>query len=540
MKNPFAGMAGSTAMAPLADPVYRGLWLAWLVANLTMWTNDVAAAWLMTSLTDSTVMVALVQTASTLPVFLLGIPSGAMADIVDRRRFFAATQLWVSLTAILLAVLAFSGALNANLLLLLTFVNGIGLALRWPVFAAIVPDVVPRDRLPAALALGGISMNLSRVIGPIIAGALIASAGTAAVFALNAVLAGVAFWLILRWRSDPVASTLPGERFVGAMRVGLQHVRQSPRMRIVILRIFLFFLQSSAFLALLPLVARQLNHGGAAMFTVMMSCLGGGAIVAALQFPRLRARFDRDQFVLYGTLAHALLSTVVVTIPDAWAAVPATVLIGAAWISVANSLTISAQMLLPNWVRARGMSIYQTALMGGTAIGAGLWGQVASLTSVTTAVIAAALAGPIVLFATRRWSVEGGGDEDLSPLPGQLPQDAGLDVQPNEGPVMVVVEYLIDPARSAEFAAVMKETRAARMRQGALSWGLFRDAAVRGRYVEYFVDETWIEHQRRLERFTAADVGLRERRHAFHLGDGSPRVQRYVAATLAAEPAMPL
>ena len=394
MSSAFAGLARAPAIAPLHDPVYRGLWLAWLVANLTMWTNDVAAAWLMTSLTDSTVMVALVQTASTLPVFLLGVPSGAMADIVDRRRFFAATQLWVSVTAILLAVLSATGSLNANLLLVLVFVNGIGLALRWPVFAAIVPDVVPRERLPAALALGGISMNLSRVIGPIIAGTLIAMASSAAVFALNAVLAAVAFWLILRWRSTPAASTLPGERFVGAMRVGLQHVRQSPRMRIVILRVFLFFLQSSALVALLPLVARQLEHGGAAMFTAMMSCLGAGAIVAALQFPRLRARFDRDQFVLYGTLSHALLSTLIVTIPDAWVALPATVLIGAAWISVANSLTMSAQMVLPNWVRARGMSIYQMALMGGTALGAGLWGQVASLSSVTTAIIAASLTRP--------------------------------------------------------------------------------------------------------------------------------------------------
>jgi MFS family permease len=541
MKSPFAGLADAPAIAPLRDPVYRGLWLAWLVANLTMWTNDVAAAWLMTSLTDSTVMVALVQTASTLPVFLLGVPSGAMADIVDRRRFFAATQLWVCVTAILLAVLAASGALHANLLLVLTFVNGIGLAMRWPVFAAIVPDVVSRPNLPAALALGGISMNLSRVIGPLLAGALIATAGSEAVFALNAVLAAIAFWLILQWRSTPAASALPGERFVGAMRIGLQHVRQSPRMRIVILRVFLFFLQASALLALLPLVARQLPGGGAATFTALMACLGGGAVIAALQFPRLRARYDRDQFVRYGILLHAVLSTLIVAVPSPWIALPAMALLGAAWISAANSLTMSAQMALPNWVRARGMSIYQMALMGGTAIGAGLWGQVASLTSVSTAIIAAALAGPLLLFATRRWSVEGGGDEDLSPYkPPRTSPDVAIDVAPQEGPVMVVVEYLIDPARADDFARVMRATRSARLRQGALSWGLFRDTSVPGRYVEYFVDETWVEHQRRLERFTAADEGLRDRRLAFHLGDAPPRVKRYVAASMSAEPGLPL
>ncbi|MCP5283731.1 MAG: MFS transporter [Burkholderiaceae bacterium] len=527
------------ALRPLKDSVYRGLWLAWLTANLTMWTHDVAAAWLMTQLTDSAVMVALVQTASTLPVFLLGIASGAMADIVDRRRWFAGTQAWVCVTALLLAVLAVADGLNAQLLLVLTFVNGIGLAARWPVFSAIVPDVVPKPELPAALALGGISMNLSRVIGPVIAGALLASSGPAVVFVLNAVMAGVAFWLIWRWKSEPRASALPGERFVGAMRVGLQHVRQSPRMRVVIVRVFLFFLQASAMLALLPLIARSTGHG-AAMFTAMMSCLGAGAIVAALQFPRWRERFNRDEFVRYGTMVHAVLSTLIVCVPTPWVVLPAVALAGAAWISTANSLVLSAQQALPNWVRARGMSIYQMALMGGTAIGAGLWGQVAGWTSVPAAVTAAALAGVVALYLTRRWSVEGGGDEDLSPQPPRAVTGVALDIQPDEGPVMVVIEYLIDPARAADFARVMQSTRRARLRQGALSWGLFKDTGVPGRYVEYFVDESWVEHLRRHERFTAADDDLRVQRLAFHLGSQPPAVKRYVAETLAAEPTMPL
>lgn len=527
------------ALRPLKDRVYRGLWLAWLTANLTMWTHDVAAAWLMTQLTDSAVMVALVQTASTLPVFLLGIASGAMADIVDRRLWFAATQAWVCVTALLLALLALAGGLSAPLLLLLTFVNGIGLAARWPVFSAIVPDVVPKPELPAALALGGISMNLSRVIGPVIAGALLAASGPAVVFVLNAAMAAVAFWLIWQWKSEPRASALPGERFVGAMRVGLQHVRQSQRMRVVIARVFLFFLQASALLALLPLIARSTGHG-AAMFTAMMSCLGAGAIVAALQFPRWRERFDRDQFVRYGTMAHAVLSTLIVALPTPWIVLPAVALLGAAWISTANSLVLSAQQALPNWVRARGMSIYQMALMGGTAIGAGLWGQVAGWTSVPAAVVAAALAGVGALYLTRRWSVEGGGDEDLSPQPPRPVTGVSMDIAPDEGPVMVVIEYRIDPARARDFAQVMQATRRARLRQGALSWGLFKDAGVPGRYVESFVDENWVEHLRRHERFTAADDDLRLQRLAFHLGPEPPVVKRYVAETMAAEPAGPL
>ena len=228
-------------MAPLRDPVFRMLWLAWLAANVTMWMNDVASAWLMTTLTDSVVMVALVQAASTLPVFVLGLPSGALADIVDRRRYFAVTQLWVAAIALVLSALALAGGLNAPLLLALTFANGIGMAMRWPVFAAIVPEVVPRHDLSAALALNGIAMNMSRIVGPVVAGALLASVGSQYVFLLNALLSIAAFMIILRWRSQPKVSALPGERFFGAMRVGLQHVMQSPRMRVVLLRIFTSF-----------------------------------------------------------------------------------------------------------------------------------------------------------------------------------------------------------------------------------------------------------------------------------------------------------
>ena len=515
-------MSTPAALAPLKEPVFRGLWLAWLAANMTMWMNDVAAAWLMTSLTTSPVMVALVQTASTLPVFLLGLPSGAMADILDRRRYFAATQLWVSVNALVLAAMSLSGQLTAQWLLLLTFSNGIGLAMRWPVFAAIVPQIVSRDELPAALSLNGIAMNLSRVIGPVLAGGLLAAFSPAVVFVLNTLLAGAAFVLILRWKSTPRTSALPGERFVGAMRVGLGYAAQSPRLKVI----------------LLPLVARSLHGGGAGTFTVMMSCVGGGAIVAALYFPRWRQRFNRDQFVLGGTLLHAVLSSLIVLVPEIWVALPAMVLIGMAWISVANSLTVSAQVAMPDWVRARGMSIYQMALMGGAAAGSLLWGQVASWVGVQGAVLAAAGFGMLVLLVTRRLSVEGGADIDFTPSPtGAVPQPAS-EVGAEEGPVMVTLEYQIDPTQAEAFAEVMQRTRRARLRQGALSWGLFRDVAVPGRYVEYFVDENWLEHQRRLERFTAFDAELREQRLAFHVGQEAPVLKRYVADSRVAPPGL--
>ncbi|RJG04507.1 MFS transporter [Noviherbaspirillum sedimenti] len=520
-------------MAPLRQPVFRMLWLAWLAANMTMWMNEVASAWLMTSLTENAFMVAMVQAASTLPVFLLGLPSGALADIVDRRRYFALTQVWAGLVAILLAALAFADALTAPLLLVLTFANGITMAMRWPVFAAIVPELVPRHDLPAALALNGIAANMSRVIGPVIAGALLAGAGSAYVFLLNAALSVIAFVLILRWRSEPKISALPGERFFAAMRVGLQHVKQSPRMRTVLVRTFLFFLQATSLTALLPLIARRMEDGGPGAFTLLLAAMGTGALIMALNLTRLRRHIERDTMVYWGTCVHAVAAVATVLSPNLWFAVPAMAVAGMAWIGTANSMTVSAQLALPDWVRARGMSIYQMALMGGGAAGAALWGYVAHLSSVPTSIIAAAVLGPMMLLLTKRQGAGGIVDEDLTPAAptGAAPPPV-IDIEPNEGPVMVAIEYLIAPENARTFNAVMHETRLARLRQGALSWGLFRDISQAGRYIEYFLDENWIEHQRRLEHFTAADLELRNRRLAFHIGEEPPRTRRYIGETI--------
>src|SRR3569832_2529652 len=248
------------ALAPLRVTVFRMLWFTWLAANTTMWMNDVAAAWLMPSLAPTPLWVALVQSASTLPEFILGLPSGAFADILDRRRYFMATQFWVAGIATIVCATVLMGWMTPPLLLALTFANGIGLAMRWPVFAAIVPELVPRSQLSAALALNGVAMNASRIVGPLVAGAIIASAGSAYVFVLNAALSVIAGFTIMRWRREHQESPLGRERLTRAMRVGVQYVWQSHRMRAVLVRIALFFLHSTALLALLPLLAQRLPH----------------------------------------------------------------------------------------------------------------------------------------------------------------------------------------------------------------------------------------------------------------------------------------
>lgn len=364
----------SSALAPLQNPAFRLLWFAWLSANIALWMNEVAAAWLMTSLTDNKLLVALVQTATTLPVFALGLASGALADIVDRRRYFAATQLWTALVAITLTILAYTDRLTAPLLLTLVAANGISMAMRLPVFSAIIPNVVSRTELPSALALNGVAMNLSRIAGPVVAGALIASAGSYYVFIINAVLSAVSFVLIISWKSTTKPATLPGERFFAAMRVGLQHVVQSPPMRIILVRVFLFFLQSVSLLALLPLIAKHLYQGGPSTFTLLLASMSVGAISFAFLLPRTRRLFGPDSVILIGTCLHAASAAVVALSPTLFLAVPAMVLSGVAWIGTANSFLTTAQLALPDWVRARGMSIFQMALMGGMAGGAALWG----------------------------------------------------------------------------------------------------------------------------------------------------------------------
>ena len=510
---------------PLQRPVFRMLWSVWMAANICMWMNDVAAAWMMTSLTSAPIWVALVQSASTLPVFLLGLPSGALADILDRRRYFMLTQFWVASVAVLLSITVFMGGMTPPLLLALTFANGIGLAMRWPVFSALVPDLVPRTQLPAALALNGIAMNASRIIGPLAAGAVIAAFGSAYVFMLNAIVSVACGFVIMRWRHERVVSPLGRERLVSAMRVGVQFVRQSAPLKAVLLRIALFFFHSTALLALLPLVARGLHGGGAGTFTVLLASMGSGAIVAALFLPRLRQFLSRDMLVVYGATLQSAATAVVAFAPNVYVAVIAMFFGGAAWISTANSLSVSAQLALPNWVRARGMSIYQMAIMGASASGAAVWGQVATLQTVQVSLAIAAATGVATMAAAHYLVKDLSLEEDLTPS--RAFKAPVMDLPPENSNVVVTIEYRIDPAQATEFRVLMESSRRSRLRQGALKWSLLRDVSDPGRFVEHIVDESWTEHLRRFDRVTASDVALRDRKLAFHVGEEPPIVTRY-------------
>lgn len=516
-----------TALEPLREPVFRMLWLTWLVANVCMWMNDVAAAWLMTSLTDKPLWVALVQTAATLPVFLLGLPSGAMADTLNRKHYFLFTQLWVAVVGGGLFLAVLTGVLTPMLLLVLTFANGMGLAMRWPVFAAIVPEIVARPQLPAALGLNAVSMNASRIIGPLAAGALIASAGIEWVFFLNAVLSLFAAIAISRWQRVSKPDPLGRERLLPAMRVGWRYVLQSRPLRGVLVRVSSFFFHSTAIMALLALVARKMEQGDAATFTFLLAAMGAGAIAAAMVLPMLRRRYPRDQLVLGGTVLQALSMAVVAAADHMAWALPAMCLGGAAWITTANSLSVSMQLGLPNWVRARGMSIYQMALMGSSALGAAVWGQLATVTWLSLALYCAAASSVTAMYLAMRTLPDTGVQDDLTPR--QMPRPPSAPSIPTAGQIVVTIEYLVDPAQSAEFRSFMTaEVKARRLRHGALSWDLLQDINQPEKFTEMIVDASWTEHLRRFERNTAVDVFLREQKLSFHQGPGLPILRKHV------------
>ncbi|MEO7760667.1 MAG: MFS transporter [Casimicrobiaceae bacterium] len=521
-----------SSLSPLRHRSFRILWLAWVAACLCMWMSDVAAAWLMTSLTASPVMIALVQTAATLPIFLAGLPSGALADIVDRRRLLILTQAWAIIVALALFATASTATLNPVLLLLLVFANGLGLAARWPAFSALIPELVPANEVALGSALSGVANNGARIAGPLIAGAIITSAGSAYVFAFNAALSVVSGVLLLRWSYARKTSALPRERIAGAIRVGIQHVRQSPRLRYVMVRVIGFHFHSVALIALLPLVAKNVGHGNARTFTLLMAAMGAGAVCAALSMATVNRRFSPQQRLTGGSILFASATIAAALAPVLPVAMLALFAAGTAWMFGANTLMVSGTMALPDWVRARGLSMFQMAMMGSAAIGAALWGYVASLTSVPASLILSGVSALAALYLARRARLEAGPPEDLAPAPGWTLPEVTEPVDHDRGPVLVMIEYQIDPARTDEFLEVMRESRRVWLGHGLQSWNLFSDISRAGRHVEHMVDESWAAYLRRNERVAVSYLPLRERKLAMHTGPGAPVVTRYVASSV--------
>ena len=525
-----AAPAGS-AWAPLRHRLYRGLWTAQLVSNVGTWMQNVGAVWLMGSLGGSAALVALVQSAVTLPVFLTALPAGAMADIVDRRRLLLVTQTWMLLSATALAVVTWLDVVNPGLLLLLVFSLGLGTAVNMPAWQAIQPELVPRREFPQAVALGSASINVGRAIGPAIGGVLVAVAGSEAVFALNAASFLGILVVLASWRRARTESAeMPSERLAGAVRAGLRYGRNSPALRAVLARSATFMIAASAFMALLPVVARSELGMSASGFGALLTCFGAGAVIATAVLPRLRERVSVDRLVVGATLVVAGATLALALAEWVAVAVAASLAGGVAWVVCLSSFNVSAQRALPAWVRARGMGFYLLTVQGGTALGAAVWGIVASTWGVRWALGAAALVLVAGTLVARRFRLAWGERLDLRAAPYGAEPALVIEPRPEQGPVLVTVEYRVPQPNADRFAEAMKKVGRVRRRTGARRWGLFRDPADPERFLETFLVESWEEHLRQHGRVTATDRRVEDDARALADDAGEPRATHFVSA----------
>lgn len=521
-------MARSSSLAPFRHRTFRNLWAATLVSNFGGLVQAVGAAWMMTQLTDSSTLVALVQASNTLPIMLFALLSGALADIFERRRLLLVALWLMAGVSLLLTVVAWQGWLTPWSLLALTFLIGTGQAIYNPPWQASMGDLVPRADLPAAVTLNSVGFNLMRSVGPAAGGMIIAAFGAAAAFAVNAASYVPLIGVMLRWHPTPRVHTAPPEPLGPALTAGLRYVALSPNLMRVLARGALFGLSAVAVLALMPLLAKSHPQGGSLMLGLLLGCFGFGAIIGAALNPRLRERLNNESIVRLSFLGFAVAALVLGATDrvglQALALLPA----GASWVLALSLFNVTVQLSTPRWVVARALALYQTAVFGGMAAGSWLWGAVAGHWSLSVALTAASgllLAGAVI----GRWFTQPEfGKLDLDPLNRFRAPPLALDLRGRSGPIMVMVDYEIAADDTAEFLRLMKLRRAIRRRDGARNWALLRDLENPGHWSESYHIATWDEYVRHNLRRTKSDAGVTEALRALHRGAGDPHVHRMI------------
>ena len=404
-----------SAWSPLAVPAFRTVWTATLVANIGAWVASVGTGWLMTTLDPSPIWVSLVGAATALPMFLFALPAGALADIVDRRKLLIVAQIFMLAVMVVLCALTVMGAVTPITLLILIFVLEAGSAFETPAFLAVLPQLVPKNELGPALALNGLGINISRVIGPALGGLVIGLAGVGATFLINALTFFAVIFAYASWRPPAHTSHLPAERFTAAIRSGWRFTREAPALKATLVHAGTFFLFASAYWALLPLIARDQLRGGAHVYGMLFGAIGAGAVAGALVLPAIRGRISPDRLVLGGGLVTAAATAALAATHTLALAMPIMLVIGAAWLAVMSSLMVAAQVALPEWVKARGLAVTQMVFNGGLMFGSVLWGVVADQWGIPWALVLSAGGLAAASVATLRWRLPGDGSLDLRP-----------------------------------------------------------------------------------------------------------------------------
>lgn len=513
---------------PLRQRVFRMLWIATVVSNVGSWMNDVGINWTMLTLSADPLSVALVQAASSLPMFLFALPSGVMADIVDRRKYLLFSQIWVFIAAAGLTCLSFAGLVTPLVLLIAAFLLSTGAAMSSPPFQAIVPDLVSKEELGPAIALNSLGINISRAIGPALGGLILSFAGPWMVFLLNALSVLGVFIVLYVWKAQPSVQRLPPEHFFPAVRAGVRYVHAAPVLRNVLARTIAFFVFGSAGWALLPLVARRELGLGPGGYGIMLGCIGMGAICGALLLPRLRKRFNPDQLMVLASIMFAATMLALAFIRHVWLLNAFEFFTGFAWIAVLSTLNLGAQRSAAKWVKARALAVYLTVFFGSMTLGSALWGQLASTFSIPFSLSVATVGMLLASLTVLRWRLDQDPDLnlDLSTVNDPLPE---LQIRHDRGPVMVSYHYQIDRSDAHAFAVCMQDMRRVRRRGGALNWSLYEDMLQPGIFVETFVVGSWMEHLRQRERYTMNDQKIQNRVLGFHQGTDLPAVRYLVA-----------
>lgn len=521
---------GASMWSPLHRAVFRSLWIAALASNIGTWMQSVGAAWLMTELTPSPLLVALMQTATSLPVFLVGLPAGTLADVVDRRKLLLVTQAGMLLAALALGGLTLAGLMSAWTLLAFTFLLGLGSALNGPAWQAMIPDLVERPELPAAVALNATGFNVARAVGPALGGLVVAAAGPAAVFLLNAASFVGVLGAIYRWRPPPAVSEAPPEDMLGATAAGLRYVRHAPAFQAVLVRIGVFMLGASALWALLPVMARHELGLDATGYGIILGSLGVGAVGGAMLLPRLGRTLSIDRLTAAATLVFAGATLALAYLHFMPLLVVCIAAGGVAWMAMMSGLTVAATTASPTWVRARALGTYLFVFQGVMAAGSVAWGALAQQFGNTPALAGAAVVLVGGLVTIRRWPLHVVERLDLTPSGHWADPDLALTPAPEDGPVLVTVDYRVPAARAREFLATMDAMRRFRRREGAVRWDLFRDLGDPDRYLETFLVPSWAEHLRQHSRVTVDDQALETRRDSFLAPGVAPVATHLIAA----------
>ncbi len=493
-----------------AQPAFAVVWVASTIALIGIAMYDTASGWLMTTLDLEPFDVSLVHAATNLPMFLLTLPAGALADIVDPRRLIIAVSCVIAaLIAIFAGLVSFDLA-SPVLLLLTTFLLSAAWSLNLPAWLSILPVLVPKSDLPGAIAANGVAYNLSRTVGPALGGFVIVNFGMSTPFwafvAANLGVIAALMW----WRaSTKETASLPAERLSGAVRTGLRHAANNRRLRATMVRTVAIYPFVAAYWGLMPLIARRTGQG-AEHYGMLLSMISAGAIFGSFAQRYLRGRINLDWMVVLGTVGTAAALGLFGWTHEFVIVLAACFCAGAAWVVVLTSLYVSAQNVLPDWVRGRGLAVFLTVIFGAMTVGSAAWGQIAGRVGLGEALLLAAAGVLLAIPLSWPWKLQDGEALDLSPSLHWKPPQAAEDVAGDRGPVLVKIEYWIDPNDRARFLRAIDELGEERKRVGAFAWGIFEDMAEFGRFEEGYLIESWLELMHLRERVTNEDRMLED------------------------------